>query len=795
MSVALYPYQVAAKDKIVATHRTLLAMDCGCLAGDTVLSLNRGGRGFQMSIAEVVRRQGNWDANIPTQVARADNGVRRLAVMSNAWYSGVKQTYEVTTSTGRSIRATDEHPFLTPEGWSRLDALSVGDRVLVDVGRSSRGRTRKTRYHRTFGMKHHPYRTRHSKDTVWQVPTHRLVAEAVLNNMSPEAFIARVQAGGVQGLHFLDPEVYAVHHVDRDSMNNRPENLQPMTHAEHFALHSKEGTASNVLHQIGEEMITSITPYGEEDTYDIEVADDPHNFLANGFVVHNTGKTGCSLIAMEELMEQQVIQHPVLVLTLATLKYQWQDEVSKFTNSTVTVIDGTPVKRNALYAMFRNDPTDYLVVNYETFVRDYAFYRERKWGALICDESSMLSSYKSKRSKAVKALAKAIPVRVGLTGTPLENGKAEALFSQFQVIDDSLLGSFWTFEKRYITRNPKGWIVGYRNLPKLHETISPVTVRARQTDPEVAQFLPSVRQLSPRVVDWDRAGKSLYKYIARGLTDLLDEAQEMFGSGWSGFDVASIYGQGQSVFDPEEMEMRGEIMSRISALRMLCDHPDLLQHSADLFEQRITDTGEILPGAGSAYAHLLKRHGLLEPVTKSPKLIAVVDYLRDFLAINDEHKAVVFSQHRGMLDILATCLRVEYGLVQFHGGMNARDKDYVKKEFEFDSDTRLFLSSDAGGFGLNLQAANLLVNYDLPWSFGKKVQRDSRIIRAGSRWPQVSIESFIMADSLEIRQHQALDYKSSVAGAILDGGATDKHGNVLTQTQSLRDILQQILHV
>ena len=105
-----------------------------------------------------------------------------------------------------------------------------------------------------------------------------------------------------------------------------------------------------------------------------------------------TGKTGCSLIAMEELMEQRVIRHPVLVLTLATLKFQWQDEVMKFTESTVTVIDGTPVKRRALYAMFRIDPTDYLVVNYETFVRDYDFYREQKWGALIWDESSMLSS-------------------------------------------------------------------------------------------------------------------------------------------------------------------------------------------------------------------------------------------------------------------------------------------------------------------------------------------------------------------------------------------------------------------
>jgi SNF2 family DNA or RNA helicase len=165
----------------------------------------------------------------------------------------------------------------------------------------------------------------------------------------------------------------------------------------------------------------------------------------------------------------------------------------------------------------------------------------------------------------------------------------------------------------------------------------------------------------------------------------------------------------------------------------------------------------------------------------------------DFMDINDEHKAVVFSQHRGMLGLLADQVSSSTSYELFHGGMNAQEKDRAKHRFETDPDTRLFISSDAGGFGLNLQAANLLVNYDLPWSFGKKVQRDSRIIRAGSRWPQVSIESFLMDASLEMRQHQALEYKSDVADAILDGGATDRQGNVLAQTQSLRDTLQQIL--
>lgn len=507
-----------------------------------------------------------------------------------------------------------------------------------------------------------------------------------------------------------------------------------------------------------------------------------------------TGKTGCSLLAMEDLMDSGDIQHTVLVVTLAVLKFQWRDEVSKFTESSVTIVEGTPAKRKRIYEEFHENPTDYLVVNYETLVRDQWFYMTQKWGALIVDECSVLGSHRSQRSKVMKQIARDIPIKVGLTGTPLENGKAEALFSQFQVIDDTMLGSFWSFEKRYIKRNHKGWIVGYRNLPTLYSTLAPATVRKRQTDPDVSKFLPTVRVMPPRVVDWDRAGLSLYRHISRDLTTVLDDAQELFGSSWSGFDIEVVYGKEQSTrYDPEEAAIRGEIMSRIAALRMLCDHPDLLRHSAELFMKRVSDTGEVTSaGGGSAYAGLLQEQGLLDPVTKSPKTVAVVDYIEEFLKINDEHKVVLFSQHLGMVDILSDHLS---GIphVRFTGTMNAHEKEHAKQKFLEDPEVRVFISSDAGGYGLNLQCANLLINYDLPWSFGKKTQRDSRIIRASSRWPQVSIESFLMADSLEVRQHESLYYKESVADAILDGGATDRSGNVLTTVTSLRDTLAMAL--
>lgn len=265
----------------------------GCIQGDALIAVNRAGKGFTMPLRDVVRKFNNletnsswaWDMNIPTYVQREVNGNVRLGKLAGAWHSGVKTTYTVTTDTGRTVRATDEHPFLTERGWLRLDQLVVGDEVHVRGVQSSKGRQSKPRY-RTVCVANHPYSGSRNR-----VAIHRLIAEAHHNGMKYDDFLSTVRTGDTSTLKFLDPEVWAVHHIDRDSSNNDPSNLQVLTHSEHFRLHAEEGNTTNVHTRIATEKVVSVELFGEEDTYDLEVEDDPHNFLANGFVVHNTGKT------------------------------------------------------------------------------------------------------------------------------------------------------------------------------------------------------------------------------------------------------------------------------------------------------------------------------------------------------------------------------------------------------------------------------------------------------------------------------------------------------------------------
>lgn len=267
----------------------------GCIQGDAEICINRGGKGFRIKLSDMVMRLNGetppgqwgrpWNPDTPTYVQREVDGIVRLALVSNAWTSGVKTTYTVTTNTGRELRATDEHPFLTERGWLRLDELKVDDEVHVRGERSALGRRSKPRY-REICLLGHPFARDRNR-----VPFHRLVAEAVMNNLPVENFIQAIRDGHADEFKFLDPETWAVHHGDLNSLNNEPGNLQVLTHSDHHRLHAELGGVNNVQILITTEKVVSVEKFGEEETYDIEVDGDPHNFLANGFVVHNTGKT------------------------------------------------------------------------------------------------------------------------------------------------------------------------------------------------------------------------------------------------------------------------------------------------------------------------------------------------------------------------------------------------------------------------------------------------------------------------------------------------------------------------
>jgi SNF2 family DNA or RNA helicase len=489
------------------------------------------------------------------------------------------------------------------------------------------------------------------------------------------------------------------------------------------------------------------------------------------------GKTCMTIAAVEKLKDEGSITKPVLVIALSSLKYQWEKEIKKFSDSGTCVIDGAKSVRSVRWMrdMEWEDHTDYVICNYETIVADWDLIKDYEWGAVICDEATAIKGFRSKRSKAVKKLASKVPIRFALTGTPIENGRPEEVYSIMQFVDDTLLGRFDLFDQTFIVRNHFGGVQRYRNLPVFHEKMKQASVRKIQTDPDVAPYLPDTIYRDPILLGFDKKTSQLYNFIADELNNELIEAQQLLGSSFSLF---AHYGHESKPGSPADM-MRGSIMSKITALRMLCDHPILLEKSAQLFDEQ--------QGSGSAYASSLKARGLLDGVTKSQKLQELKAYVTDHLDTDPDAKVVIFTSWVGMLELI----HEELGGTLYTGNMNAKEKEASKEKFLTDPECRVFISSDAGGYGVDLPNANLLVNYDLPWSAGLAVQRNGRIKRASSRWPSITIQDIIVANSIEERQHDMLQQKNAVADAVMDGQGINSKGGVDLTVGSLIGFLQK----
>jgi superfamily II DNA/RNA helicase len=145
-----------------------------------------------------------------------------------------------------------------------------------------------------------------------------------------------------------------------------------------------------------------------------------------------------------------------------------------------------------------------------------------------------------------------------------------------------------------------------------------------------------------------------------------------------------------------------------------------------------------------------------------------------------------------MVDIIRDTLLSSWGSTPYTGEMNAKAKEESKVSFQTDPGIRILVSSDAGGYGVDLPQANLLINYDLPWNAGLAVQRNGRIRRASSTWTSIVIQDFLMEGSIEERQHTMLQQKIAIANAVVDGEGIDDKGGVALTAGSLRAFLQNI---
>ncbi len=287
----------------------------GCLSGDTILDYKRGDRpsarpismkDFYAKFNGLPTSTRPWDdTSLPTYLHSVDgNGRvffnRVIAVLD----SGVKATIKISFDDGSHLVLTADHPVLT-EDWDFVQAggLAVGDAVIARGSmkpQMGEGRNLQARPPRSIiNVKNHPHgavkRVADNEDCDYvykRVPRARLVVEAHMNNMSYDAFLARLQSTrSISDLRFLEP-IYEVHHCDENTMHDELNNLVVMHKIEHAREHGKFENFNVEYTKLV--TVTAIEDFGFTRTYDIQMEAPANNFVANGIIVHNTGK---SLIA------------------------------------------------------------------------------------------------------------------------------------------------------------------------------------------------------------------------------------------------------------------------------------------------------------------------------------------------------------------------------------------------------------------------------------------------------------------------------------------------------------------
>lgn len=280
----------------------------GCLAGETQIEFKRGKRnaGRALSIKQAYEKWSGqyklgqglgkaWNMDLTTFAKSVRDGMTvGYHEVFKIVESGEKQLYRITTKCGRSIRATELHPFMRPDGsFTPLNELRVDDEITMEgspingIARGGRNKDRTTVHSIPF----HPTAGKHIINGKDYKRAHkaRLVVEAAMNGLMLDEFISvlRTDEAKARTLQYLRSDEI-VHHKDEDPSNDDPSNLEVIDKLNHDQHHAKEVGMGYLSTRTA--VIKSIEIDKIEMTYDLVMKAPYHNYIANGFAVHNTGK-------------------------------------------------------------------------------------------------------------------------------------------------------------------------------------------------------------------------------------------------------------------------------------------------------------------------------------------------------------------------------------------------------------------------------------------------------------------------------------------------------------------------
>ncbi len=425
-----------------------------------------------------------------------------------------------------------------------------------------------------------------------------------------------------------------------------------------------------------------------------------------------------------------------LIICPASIKEQWKREIERFSSEKAIIIEGKPEERQSAYSA----PGAYfLIANYESVMRDKNFITKHSPDFIILDEAQRIKNYNTLTSFAIKSIPKKHSLVI--TGTPIENRLVD-LFSIVNFIDPEYLTPLWEFSYQhcYFDQKSKNKITGYYNLQNLKKRMEKILIRREKR--EVIKQLPQLSQLDiPVEMHLEQALH--HGSFARGIASIL----------------------AKKFITPFDMQ---KVMLLLAKMRMVCDSTYLVDNETNI----------------------------------SPKLSELKHILFEKLDIkNNKRKILNFSEWKKMINIIAKTLRNnDIGFVELTGSVPVKKRGDLISEFEENENCRIFLSTEAGGTGLNLQVADTVINFELPWNPAKKNQRIGRIDRIGQRSDNLTVINLITTNSIETKIAAGLVLKQNLADGVLSPGSEIEYvdfsekgrSQFLKQLQGIIEELRQV---
>lgn len=360
-----------------------------------------------------------------------------------------------------------------------------------------------------------------------------------------------------------------------------------------------------------------------------------------------------------------------------------------------------------------------LISSYQSLNRDLEAYQNLIFDVEVIDEAQNIKNQQSVTAKTVKVIK--AHHKLALTGTPIEN-KLSELWSIFDYLIPGFLGSYPDFRKKYELPIVKEQDKEAED--QLANMVIPFILRRLKKD--VLRDLPDKdEEIVP--VKMNKKQADLYNMQTQKI-------------------IAQLNGQG----DEDFKRSRFQILAQITKLREICCDPHLLYENY---------------------------HG------KSNKLIATIELIKNNLA--NGHKILLFSQFTAMLDILHENLaRLRLPLFTITGSTPKTKRQEQVQKFNQMAQPGVFLISlKAGGTGINLTGADVVIHYDPWWNLAAEKQATDRAHRIGQKH-SVKIYKMVTEDSIEERIIALQQKKAELADIIL------QNAQIADATMSKDDLIK-----